>query len=547
MCLAQTDTDSPVAYQGKYCGGGSVSVACQFPEHIVSGDTIGACGDWINSNGQTWTLTDTFLDTFTYVGTITSTGGGNSVNVKCGYTTAGSTGTNTITNAYSLSTNMGLHLFHLKGDAGFDVSCTTTAGAVTSITNTCTTTLNNELLISFAAGWSALNFVYCDNYPQMTLAGNNSLRGQSLCWGQSGVAGSNSVTMKSNGGQSALAMITLAFKAPTMRIVNNLLADGAIGDPYHYFIKYVGGNGTVTYSTVSGLPSWASINSSTGEITGTPTTVGTSSINFKVDDGTHNATKTLNLTTGSSLSTPAFVNYAHNSLANNTVTINNVQKNEELIIAFNGQQTTGSTSYMVPIDGSTNFISDTMGITFHRVYPVVILPGNNSGNNSAIVHIVKGKAPACGNETITINLDSSVGGGNLMFVKRISGVQDAVDNGVDLLNQTGLTSVNATTPNLTTLVANELLQSTWENSNATDTMTLNSSFITNVPQFAGSGTDLINGDKQVTTATTYNSNMTMTCSGSCGSAVQVAHLFGLRPAIAAPVGCASTNHASQVY
>ena len=58
---------------------------------------------------------------------------------------------------------------------------------------------------------------------------------------------------------------------------------GAVGVPYAENLFRIGGVGTLTYSA-SGLPAGLSINSSTGLITGTPTTSGTTAVSFTLTD-----------------------------------------------------------------------------------------------------------------------------------------------------------------------------------------------------------------------------------------------------------------------
>ena len=67
----------------------------------------------------------------------------------------------------------------------------------------------------------------------------------------------------------------LSFSCPT--------STGQVGAPYSSMITPVGGIGPYTYSA-TGLPSWLMLNTSTGALTGTPTSSGSFSINVTVKD-----------------------------------------------------------------------------------------------------------------------------------------------------------------------------------------------------------------------------------------------------------------------
>ncbi len=77
------------------------------------------------------------------------------------------------------------------------------------------------------------------------------------------------------------------------------IGNGAVGKSYSGSVSAEGGSGTYTFSVVSGLPPGLTLNSSTGKITGTPTTAGTYSFTFKVTDSngaTDTATCTITIT-----------------------------------------------------------------------------------------------------------------------------------------------------------------------------------------------------------------------------------------------------------
>jgi hypothetical protein len=86
---------------------------------------------------------------------------------------------------------------------------------------------------------------------------------------------------------------TAAASAPT--ITSILTSSGTVGTPFNYATV---ASGTPTSYAASGLPSGLSINTSTGVISGTPTTSGSSSVTLSATNATGTDTKTLELTVG---------------------------------------------------------------------------------------------------------------------------------------------------------------------------------------------------------------------------------------------------------
>ncbi len=81
--------------------------------------------------------------------------------------------------------------------------------------------------------------------------------------------------------------------APT--VTTSSLSNGAVGNEYSETLTYTGD--TATWSISSGsLPDGLTLNSSTGEISGTPTTAGTYSFTVKAENATGSDTETLSIT-----------------------------------------------------------------------------------------------------------------------------------------------------------------------------------------------------------------------------------------------------------
>lgn len=95
---------------------------------------------------------------------------------------------------------------------------------------------------------------------------------------------------------------TGVLSSPT--ITSNLTASGTVGVAFAYGI--VATNSPTSYGA-SGLPAGLTINTTTGVISGTPTTAGVTSVTISATNGIGTDTKTLVITINSILLAPAFL------------------------------------------------------------------------------------------------------------------------------------------------------------------------------------------------------------------------------------------------
>jgi large repetitive protein len=97
--------------------------------------------------------------------------------------------------------------------------------------------------------------------------------------------------------QTAKATLSIAVN-PALNITTTALPNGSRGGSYSATLQSSGGLGAISWSVIGALPAGLNLNS-TGEITGTPTTAGTTSITFQAADSSspeQTAKATLSLT-----------------------------------------------------------------------------------------------------------------------------------------------------------------------------------------------------------------------------------------------------------
>lgn len=88
-----------------------------------------------------------------------------------------------------------------------------------------------------------------------------------------------------DGQQASMQSLTLTVSVPTIVIATPRLPDGVVGQPYYVKLQASGGTLPYTWSILSGsLAPGVQLNPLTGEITGTPTQAGTTSVTILVTD-----------------------------------------------------------------------------------------------------------------------------------------------------------------------------------------------------------------------------------------------------------------------
>jgi len=112
------------------------------------------------------------------------------------------------------------------------------------------------------------------------------------------ITGTTSATISAtNAGGTGSATLTITITPPSAPVITSATtASGYVGLPFSYNITAT--NSPTSYSA-TGLPAWASVNTSTGAITGTPTAAGTTSATISATNagGTGSATLTITINT----------------------------------------------------------------------------------------------------------------------------------------------------------------------------------------------------------------------------------------------------------
>jgi Putative Ig domain/Bacterial Ig-like domain (group 2) len=95
-------------------------------------------------------------------------------------------------------------------------------------------------------------------------------------------AGTTNITASASGVTSSAATMTVV---PALSVTTTTLPAGTVGTAYSATLNASGGTSPYTWSVSSGsLPAWATIDASTGVISGTPTAAGTTNFTVQVSD-----------------------------------------------------------------------------------------------------------------------------------------------------------------------------------------------------------------------------------------------------------------------
>lgn len=359
-----------------------------------------------------------------------------------------------------------------------------------------------------------------------------------------GSAGSQTISNLIAGGTSTnFGMFVAAFKpSATIAIATTALADCGNSVLCVQQLKGVGGTAAYTWSTTAGT--WptgcsnASLNSSTGLISCTPTQLGTFSLTFQITDGTNTATKALSLTVGSTLATPIIRTQPLAIPGNGgTLTVDIKCPSDIVAVILHGSDTHGTHGWKPPIDGANNNIT-TAGIT-----PLAVLNIGGSGN-AALQAYLFGPFSSFGGTAFSFNVSTSSAIALHGWVLDIGGVQPEVDDAATATagavdsNSSGTYTISSS---YTSLVPNQFLLQIAANDQdggitaPNDTITMSPLTQVAFGQSNGGFDNAAIGSYSITSPSTVSTTTSFIHSSSQENAGMLQ--FALRPAITSAAAC----------
>ena len=170
------------------------------------------------------------------------------------------------------------------------------------------------------------------------------------------------------GSQQNITLYQMPYSiAPS--ITSSLTASANVGTAFNYTTT---ASGTPTSYAATGLPSGLSINTTTGVISGSPTTVGSSNVSLTATNATGTDTKTLVITVGQGSQTITFGTLAPKTYGNGDFTLNGASSSglmltytssNESVATISGNTVTiigvGTSTITASQDGSANYLAAT--------------------------------------------------------------------------------------------------------------------------------------------------------------------------------------------
>jgi hypothetical protein len=490
---------------------------CAFNTNVTSGNLLIVTHGWYNSTSST-SISDTRSVSWTR-DAYSNAGSGPTGGLFYSGTLA-SSGAETITITISGESFMQTQCYEFPPSFSLTVDGTPTttnySGSPATINGgAVTTTLSGDILISLAEGFH--NNSICGpkdprgalgnlKYIGLGMARNND--GGCVEYQVTGAPGSysNSFTNWQNMDQGLV--VTVAYKANAMHISTPLaIPNGALSKTYDYTLGYAGAAASVTWSGTP--PAGLSLNSSTGEITGTPTSSNHYSFSISASDGTTTDTQTLTMDVVTAFSAITLVQAKSNTggLGPPVTFTSNVTSGNTLVIFASDNV---GTFYA----GSPALCIDSVGTIFHRVTLNTMIFDYNP-------QIFIGYAASSGADGISCNsaVSGSPASGLLIgMIAEFSNVQNFGDLSTVTLNTTASPISGAT---LTTLAPDSLVLAMAVGRTFATTFTAQSPFT------AVGSTINLNGEYDITsTVTGYTAAWTMASNTDGNWMVQA---IGLRP------------------
>jgi hypothetical protein len=179
-------------------------------------------------------------------------------------------------------------------------------------------------------------------------------------------------------------------------ITSPATANGTVGQS---FSCQIAANNSPTSFNATGLPAGLSVNSSTGLISGMPTTSGTSTVTISATNSTGTSSATLSITISAASSTVTVFSENMGSPAATTLIASNTFQNTSLVFSGTADvRSTSSSTYTGASAGGNIFITDTVSISFEisgidtRAYSSLALSfghfkSTTAGSNEMVVEV----------------------------------------------------------------------------------------------------------------------------------------------------------------
>ncbi|HET9179240.1 MAG TPA: Ig domain-containing protein, partial [Terriglobia bacterium] len=220
-------------------------------------------------------------------------------------------------------------------------------------------------------------------------------------------AGTSNFTAKVTDSNSRTATQNLSITVnAALSITTTSLPSGTVGTAYSSTLAATGGTGSYTWSISAGsLPAGLTLNTSTGAITGTPTTAGTSNFTAKVtDSNSRTATQNLSITINAALSGDFSMSASPGNL-----TLKNGQSGSYTVSVSPSGGFTGLVDLTVsgcPNNTTCTFLSSKVNITGTSGVSSQLAVANNGAARTSSTLTITGKSEANPNlmHSVSVNL-----------------------------------------------------------------------------------------------------------------------------------------------
>ncbi|HTX34306.1 MAG TPA: putative Ig domain-containing protein, partial [Bryobacteraceae bacterium] len=337
-------------------------------------------------------------------------------------------------------------------------------------------------------------------------------------------AGTSSVTLSAtNGGGTGNATLTLTIQPPPPVITSPVTAGATVGTAFSYQIA---ASNSPTSFAATGLPAGLAINTSTGVISGTPTTAGTSTITLSATNSAGTGSATLALTVNATSKPISFVQTTAKAASGST---------KSMSVAF-ASKTAAGDLLLVGFDYETNTtvsVTDSQGNSFLQVGSQLVSPG---GAYSRVYYAI---SPTGGADTVTITLAAKTSILEV-YLTEYSGVNQAAP--VDVQAGKSGSAKSVSSGNATTTAAGDMIYGYCVGDNA---CTVGSGFTARSTMNSNLIEDMTAGSAGSYAATgTANSGWTMQMVALRPASAAAPALISARPAVTATTGAARTPHAA---